>query len=117
MDRDLLIKRLINCLRFRHPVKDSDQRHLTLPSWEAPSVVYRPGRPVMQFYTDDMTCGGCLRAITRAVHAVDPQAQVAADLADHRVEVTTRQPRAQIAAAIETAGFRLRGQNQTGDRA
>ncbi len=62
----------------------------------------------MQFHTDDMTCGGCVRAIERAVAAVDPAARLSADLAAHRVEVTTDRPRAQIAAAIEAAGFRLR---------
>lgn len=64
----------------------------------------------MQFKTHDMTCGGCVRAIERAVTAVDPQARVAADLADHRVDVTTDHPRDRIAAAIEAAGFRLTSQ-------
>jgi copper chaperone len=64
----------------------------------------------MQFHTDDMTCGGCVRAIERAVTAVDPAARLSADLADHRVEITTDQPRDRIAAAIEAAGFRLRPQ-------
>jgi copper chaperone len=62
----------------------------------------------MQFHTDDMTCGGCVRAIERAVAAVDPAAKLTADLAAHRVEVATTHPRAAIAAAIEAAGFRLR---------
>jgi copper chaperone len=62
----------------------------------------------MQFHTDDMTCGGCVRAIKQAVAAVDPAATLTADLAAHRVEVATTQPRAAIAAAIEGAGFRLR---------
>lgn len=62
----------------------------------------------MRFHTDDMTCGGCVRAIERAVAAVDPAARVTADLVAQRVEVATGQPRAAIAAAIEGAGFRLR---------
>jgi copper chaperone len=64
----------------------------------------------MQFHTDDMTCGGCVRAIERAVVAVDPSARLTADVAAHRVEVVTDQPRDRIAAAIEGAGFRLRPQ-------
>jgi copper chaperone len=64
----------------------------------------------MQFHTDDMTCGGCVRAIERAVVAVDPGARLVADLATHRVDVTTDQPRERIAAAIQSAGFRLRPQ-------
>jgi copper chaperone len=64
----------------------------------------------MQFHTDDMTCDGCVRAIEKAVAAVDPTARVTADLAAHRIEVQTSHPRAAIAAAIEGAGFRLRAQ-------
>lgn len=64
----------------------------------------------MQFHTDDMTCGGCVRAIERAVTAIDPAARLTADLAEHRVQVVTVHPRDRIAAAIESAGFRLRPQ-------
>jgi copper chaperone len=62
----------------------------------------------MQFHTDDMTCGGCVRAIEKAVAAVDPAARLTADLAAHRIEVATSRPRSEIAAAIQGAGFRLR---------
>lgn len=62
----------------------------------------------MRFHTDDMTCGGCVRAIERAVGALDPAARLEADLDARRVEVTSTRPRAEIAAAIEAAGFRLR---------
>ena len=61
----------------------------------------------MQFQTQDMSCGGCVQAITRAVTAVDPSAQVRADLGTGRVEVTTASAREVIAAAIQGAGFRL----------
>lgn len=61
----------------------------------------------MRFHSEDMTCGGCVRAIERAVSAVDPAARLTADL-DHRlVEIDSALPRARIAAAIEAAGFRL----------
>lgn len=62
----------------------------------------------MQFHTDDMTCGGCVRAIERAVTALDPAARLSADVEARRVEVASARPRAEIAAAIEGAGFRLR---------
>lgn len=64
----------------------------------------------MQFHTDDMTCGGCVRAIEKAVAAVDPAAKLTADLAAHRIEVATSRSRAEIAAAIQGAGFRLRAE-------
>jgi len=62
----------------------------------------------MQFHTDDMTCGGCVRAIQGAVAAVDPAARVSTDLPARRIEVTSDLPRDRIAAAIAGAGFRLR---------
>ncbi len=52
-----------------------------------------------------MTCGGCINAVTRAVQAQDPQAQVQADLATQLVTLeTTLSP--EIAAGLITeAGF------------
>jgi copper chaperone len=59
----------------------------------------------MQFYLDDMTCGGCARAVTRAVQSVDPEAQVVATPADHQLQVRTSATREQISAALREAGF------------
>jgi len=52
-----------------------------------------------------MTCGGCIKAVTRAIQAQDPQAQVQADLTTQLVTVeTTLSP--QLAAGLITdAGF------------
>jgi copper chaperone len=52
-----------------------------------------------------MTCGGCINAVTRAVQAQDPQAQVRADLTTQLVTLeTTLSP--QLAAGLITdAGF------------
>ena len=36
-----------------------------------------------------MTCGGCIKAVTRAIQAQDPQAQVQADLTTQLVTVET----------------------------
>ena len=61
---------------------------------------------MITFQVDDMTCGGCAGAITRAVKAADQDAEVKVDLAAHRVQVT---PAAavveEIANAIKDAGF------------
>ena len=59
----------------------------------------------MQFHLEDMTCGGCVRGVTRAIHSVDPQAEINADPPTHKVEVKTSAAREQIAAALTEAGF------------
>ena len=59
----------------------------------------------MQFNVDGMTCGHCVRAITRAVQALDPAAQVAVDLAARRVDVNADLPAERVAAAIAAAGY------------
>ena len=37
----------------------------------------------MQFHIENMTCGGCVRSVTKAIQSVDPQADKLAEaLAD-----------------------------------
>ena len=48
----------------------------------------------MKFNVPDMTCGHCVATITRAVKAVDPAAEVKADLAGKTVTVETSVPAA-----------------------
>ncbi len=52
-----------------------------------------------------MTCGHCVGAVTKAIKAVDPQAEVEVDLASHRVRVQTTQTRDTIVAAVGEAGY------------
>ena len=52
-----------------------------------------------------MTCGGCINAVTRAVQAQDPQAQVQADLATQVVSLETTLSPDLAAALIADAGF------------
>jgi len=59
----------------------------------------------MQFHIEDMTCGGCVRGVTKAVQSVDPHAQVQADPPTRKVEVTTTAARNAIEAALREAGF------------
>lgn len=54
------------------------------------------------FSVPDMDCGGCVRAITEAVHRLDATASVAADLASKLVHICGN---GDFAAAIEDAGF------------
>ncbi|MDY0745461.1 heavy-metal-associated domain-containing protein [Paucibacter sp. R3-3] len=58
------------------------------------------------FEIQDMSCGHCVRAITEAVKALDPAAQVAVDLGTKRVQIETAaaQPDA-VGDAIREAGY------------
>jgi copper chaperone len=57
------------------------------------------------FTVTGMTCGHCEKAVTRAVHQIDPQAQVTIDRAANKVEVQTEQAREQISKAIADEGY------------
>lgn len=59
----------------------------------------------MQFHIETMTCGGCARGVTKAIQSVDPSAEVKADPATRRVDVTTTAPRERLAAVLADAGF------------
>ncbi|WP_137128104.1 heavy-metal-associated domain-containing protein [Roseomonas sp. HF4] len=60
---------------------------------------------MQHFNVPDMTCGHCVKTITQAVQAVDPAAQVRADLAAHSISVTSSASVASLSAAIATAGY------------
>lgn len=57
------------------------------------------------FDVKGMTCGHCERAVTQAVKAVDPAAEVRIDRPAGKVEVQTGQPREKIAQAIAEEGY------------
>ncbi|KVC77915.1 heavy-metal-associated domain-containing protein [Burkholderia ubonensis] len=59
----------------------------------------------MEFEVQDMTCGGCANAITRAVTAADPGATLDIDVAAKRVTVQSTQPAERVQSIIEAAGF------------
>lgn len=52
-----------------------------------------------------MSCGHCVKAVTNAIHDIDPAARVEVDLAAGRVEVESVQPASTIARAIVDAGY------------
>jgi copper chaperone len=52
-----------------------------------------------------MTCGGCINAVTRAIQAQDPQAQVQVDLATQLVSMETSLSAERAAELITDAGF------------
>ncbi len=60
---------------------------------------------MLSFEIPNMSCGHCVRAITEAVQAADPAAEVRADLPTHRVEVDSTLPRETLAAKLAEAGY------------
>ncbi len=67
---------------------------------------YWIGLNMKQIFTvTGMTCGHCEKAVTRAVHQVDPQAQVHIEREHNRVEVESTQKRDTLAAAIAEQGY------------
>ena len=61
---------------------------------------------MVTFEVQDMTCGHCVNSITKAVRAMDPTAQVTADLATHRVQVESiKSDSTQLDDVIREAGY------------
>ncbi len=60
---------------------------------------------MIELHIPNMSCGHCVRTITEAVHASDPQAQVSTDLAQHLVRVQTHVSAEVLAAALTQAGY------------
>lgn len=52
-----------------------------------------------------MTCGHCVRAITQAIQAGDPAAEVQVDLGAGEVRVSSRLSLEQVLAAIREEGY------------
>ena len=61
----------------------------------------------VKFEVIGMTCGHCASAVQNAVQTVDPEAQVTVDLPTGHVDVLSAQPRQDIVAAIENAGYKV----------
>ena len=61
---------------------------------------------MVTFEVNDMTCGHCASAITKAVAFVDPGAKVQVDLASHRVQIEPTAASADVLSdAIKVAGY------------
>jgi copper chaperone len=59
----------------------------------------------MKLHVEDMTCGGCVKGVTRALQTLDPAATLQADLVTRTVEIKTGKPREAVVNAIGDAGF------------
>ncbi len=57
------------------------------------------------FKVQGMSCGHCVRALTQALQARDPQAEVQVDLDTGEVRVASHLPRAEVLQAIQAEGY------------
>ncbi len=60
---------------------------------------------MIEFVLPDLSCGHCVKAVTRAVQGVDAQAQVAVELEARRVRIQSQQPAARFRQALVDAGY------------
>lgn len=59
------------------------------------------------FTVEGMTCGHCEKAVVKALMQLDPQARVAVDRTQDRVEVDSSQSRDALAQAIADEGYKV----------
>ena len=59
------------------------------------------------FTVEGMTCGQCEKAVTRALLALDAQANVVIDRTHNTVQVASEKPREALAQAIADEGYRV----------
>jgi copper chaperone len=59
----------------------------------------------MQFHIENMTCGGCVRGVTKALTRLDPDATLQADTEARTLTVQTSAPREAVTQALADAGF------------
>lgn len=59
----------------------------------------------MRLIVDGMTCDHCVRVITKAIHAINPDARVKVDLADCTVNIEGDVDPALAMEAIESQGY------------
>ncbi len=60
---------------------------------------------MLDFNIAALSCGHCARAVTEAVHEIDPAARVEVDLASKQVKVQTQATRDQVVAVLTEAGY------------
>jgi copper chaperone len=58
-------------------------------------------------FVTGMTCGGCTKAVTRAIQLQDTEATVQVDLATQKVEIESRLDREVLITIVTNAGFPL----------
>jgi copper chaperone len=64
-------------------------------------------RSMISMQVKGMSCGHCVKAVTAAIHELDPTARVSVTLAEGRVEIETRADPARVSQAIREAGYEV----------
>ena len=59
----------------------------------------------MKFTVSGMTCGGCIKAVTKTIQSADPQVQVQVDLGSQTIELETQLNSNEAQQLITDAGF------------
>ncbi|MDB5796261.1 MAG: copper chaperone [Paucimonas sp.] len=62
-----------------------------------------------ELIVEGMTCGGCVRRVTRAIQSLDGGADVHVDLSSKTVRVDSTTALSGIRYAIESAGYQVKG--------
>ena len=60
---------------------------------------------MQSLFVTGMTCGGCTKAVTRAIQMQDAEATVQVDLESQRVEIDSRLSREALVTILSEAGF------------
>jgi copper chaperone len=60
---------------------------------------------MVQLNVEGMSCAHCVEAVTKAIKAVDPEAEVEVDLAGKTIEARTSAAAPVVSRAIEDAGY------------
>ncbi|WP_108469293.1 heavy-metal-associated domain-containing protein [Polynucleobacter difficilis] len=56
-------------------------------------------------FVTGMTCGGCIKAVTRAIQMQDARATVQVDLNSQKVEIDSKLSREALITIVTDAGF------------
>lgn len=63
-----------------------------------------------ELQVEGMTCGGCVRSVTRSVQTVDGNAKVEVDLKQKKVRVESKATLDLVAESIRSAGYPVKKQ-------
>ncbi len=64
---------------------------------------------MVEFQVEGMSCQHCVGAVTKAIRALDAQAQVEVNLDDGRVRVQSHESTDRLSSAIAEAGYTVTG--------
>jgi copper chaperone CopZ len=62
---------------------------------------------MIEFEVEGMSCGGCVKSVTKAIQSADPAAKVEVDLPTKKVKVETHLRHEVVTEAIIDAGYEV----------